>query len=207
MNRPPEGGWDQARFDARYTMRFSADGTRLAVLGPGNLSMWSWETGTLLWNVALDPVDGATPALSRDRVLVVVCDERGRGVTLGSLRMCYDSTATLWDFNGREVRRLDAGQADETIIEQALFNPRGNRVITMARNGATRLWNADGNHIADFGAGVRRAVFASAGNRMASIASSGKAALWETWDDLDAMVAEAARRSKSLRRGAASAPR
>jgi WD40 repeat protein len=200
LNKSPEAGWDQTRFDTGYTMKFSPDGTRLAVLGPANLSMWTWETGTLLWNMTVDPVDGEIPELSRDRVLVTVCDERGRGVTLGSLRKCYDSTARIWDFNGREVRRLDAGQSDETIIEQARFNPRGNRVITIGSDGATRLWDADGNHVADFRTGIRRAAFVPSGLHMASIGTIGKAHLWETWDDLDAMIAEAQRRSKGLQR-------
>ena len=101
LNRPPDGGWDQVRDYAGYAMSFSADGARLAILGPGNLSMWSVSGTKVLWNLPIDP-DGALE-LGPDRVLTVVCDERGRGVTLGSLRRCYDSTARLWDFNGQEI--------------------------------------------------------------------------------------------------------
>jgi hypothetical protein len=42
---------------------------------------------------------------------------------------------------------------------------------------------------------------------MATVATDGKVHLWETWDDLDALVAEAQRRSKRLQRVAADAQR
>jgi WD40 repeat protein len=203
INRPPDGGWETKRFDTGYKVRFTPDATRLVILGPGNLSMWT-RTGKKLWDVAVDAEDDVPPEVSVDRVLVAVCGERGRGASLGSLRMCYDSTATLWDFEGTQVKRLDAGVADENRVHAAAFNPRGNRVVTLDRNGVARLWDAHGNLITALFVNASAVRFDSKGGRLLTVQDSGPVHIWQVWDDLEAMIAEAERRSRRLQAGAPS---
>ena len=194
----PDGGWISRRFDVGYKIRFTPDGKHLVILGPGNLSMWT-RAARKQWDVAVDPLDNALPEASNDRVVVVVCTQRGRGASLGSLRMCYDSTATLWDSAGTMVKRLDTGEAEEVLVESAAFNPRGNRVMTMSRDGATRLWDANGNIITNLTSNASASVFAPRGGRLFTVPKAGTPVhIWQVWDDVGAMIGEADRRSRLL---------
>lgn len=195
LNTAPEGGWPSYRFDTAYRTRFTPDGQGVVIVGPKNLSVWDRQ-GREQWNTDVDPLDFGNLQVAENRILLVVCIERGRGASLGSLRSCYDSRATLWDREGHLIGTLDPGVEEEVLIASAGFNPRGNRIFTVDESGITRLWDADGNLIEQRLGLANAADFDPAGGRLATIGTDGVVQLWSIGDDLDAMIAEAEHRLK-----------
>lgn len=192
LNTPPER-WELSRFDTAYKAIFTINGRGVLIVGPKNMSLWDRQ-GHKVWDRDVDFHDFTLPQLSKDRVLVVQCTDRGRGVSLGSLRMCYNSKVTLWDLNGKPVAVLDPGTEGETLVSQAKFNRRGNRILTVDENGVAILWDAEGNLVEELPFPVKAADFDPSGRRLATVSGDGIIRLWQILDDVDSMISEAERR-------------
>jgi WD40 repeat protein len=197
VNLNPNGGsWDDSlRFDTGYKLRFTANAERLVVAGPRSVSLWDSQ-GHMLWAADIDRVDYTAPDVSSSGILIAQCTERGRGASLGSLRTCYDSKATLWGFDGRVIRTLEPRVAGEVVLRRAAFNPQGNRIVTLSEDGSVRLWDGAGYLIDQLFGEADAVDFDPKGARLATLTEHGRVQLWQVWDDLPAMLAEATDRAR-----------
>jgi WD40 repeat protein len=193
LNQAPEDGWIARRYDTGFRARFSTDGKTILITGPKNLSAWDRQ-GRLRWNVDIDPLDESELLVTADRVLAVVCTERGRGASLGGLVSCYDSRVSLWDLDGAPIGRLNPGGERENLVAAVRFNARGNRIATLDEDGVTRLWDAHGNLIEPLPGLALALDFDATQGRLATLSPAGVVQLWQVWDDLQAMIDEAADR-------------
>lgn len=193
LNQAPEDGWIARRYDTGFRARFSTDGKTILITGPKNLSAWDRQ-GRLRWNVDIDPLDESELLVTADRVLTVVCTERGRGASLGGLVSCYDSRVSLWDLDGAPIGRLNPGGERENLVAAVRFNARGNRIATLDEDGVTRLWDAQGNLIEPLPGLALALDFDATQGRLATLSPAGVVQLWQVWDDLQAMIDEAADR-------------
>ena len=195
INAAPEGGWIGRRFDLAYRVRFTPDGNRVVIVGPRNISVWD-RNGRKQWSVDVDPLDYGDLDVAANSVLLVVCTERGRGLSLGSLSTCFDSRTQLWDLQGKFIGQLDPGAEKVVLVASARFNDRGNRIVTVDESGVTRLWDARGNLIDQLLGLAGAADFDPAGGRLATVSKDGVIQLWWIGDKLEAMIEEAELRLK-----------
>ncbi len=194
LNRSVEGdGWNPYRYDETYKVRFTADGQRILIIGPKNMSLWD-RKGQNLWDIDADMRDFTLPRMSRDQVLTVRCIERGRGASIGTLSHCYNSMAMLQDLNDGHVTKLDPGTEDEAYVAKAVFNPQGNRIVTVNEDGTTRLWDIRGNLMTELFLPVKAVDFDPKGGQFATLSGDGIVRLWRLWDDVESMIAEAEHR-------------
>jgi len=69
------------------------------------------------------------------------------------------------------------------LVNAAAFNPRGNRVVTMKRNGVTWLWDTDSNVVTDFFLTASAIDFDSKGGRLVTVAAGGSLIhIWQVWE-------------------------
>ena len=187
-----KGAFD--RWYKTYSVRFLKDGVHVMITGPRNMSVWD-AAGNPIWNKDVDLLYHEELAVSDEYILAITCTERGRGVTIGSLRQCYNSLAQLWDFEGNIVGSLEPRTVDDDLVEFARFNTQGNRIITAHGDGLLRLWDKEGNLIIEFAGKSAAADFHPDGTNLATIRRDGILQFWEVWVDLDAMMSEAMRRA------------
>src|SRR5262249_8447264 len=123
--------------DRPYGASFSAD-SQYVVTGDGSGMAWLWDTnpGTQrpepkepkkelrghshwVWSAAFSPLKGS-----------------GLLVTSGS----NDGTARVWDLEGRDLFVL-RGHSD--FVGDAVFNPKGDQVLTASQDGTAIIWSVD----------------------------------------------------------------
>jgi WD40 repeat protein len=194
LNKPPdeETEWIGRRYDTAFHARFTKDGQHIVVVGPKNISLWDRE-GKLRWSHDVDPLERSAPQTSPDRVFQVLCTERGRGATIGSLSGCYDTRAHLWDLEGHAKGQLDPGVDAETMVDSIVLTAAGNRIATADDEGVVRVWDSHGNLIERL-PGVPGAVaFAEGADQLFTLDGQGVIRVWATGGDLDSMIETAKR--------------
>jgi WD40 repeat protein len=138
-------------------------------------------------------VKSATSSPDGSRIVTVGCDDLR--TVYHYLSACKVGMARLWNIDGDLLAVLE-GHTD--WVNSATFNANGTLIVTVSDDGTARLWNSDGSFIAvleDHMEPVISASFNPAGTRIVTVSDDGTARLWEAWSDIDAMLAEAGRRT------------
>jgi len=181
-------------FDNKYKVVFVKNEKQLLIANPTNIGLWD-TNGKLHWSVDIDTLDYSEIDVSDNHFLVIACTQRGKGMSVGSLATCYNSLAQLWDFNGNLISSLDSRTEGEDIVEYAKFNFQGNRIITIHKDEAMRLWDNQGNFILKLEGKGASGDFHPDGTRLATVDKSGELKIYEIWSDLESMINEARRRA------------
>jgi WD40 repeat protein len=150
--------------------------------------------GASRWSAALDRVDLAPPVAAGDRILVVVCTERGRGVTIGSTTSCYDSRIDIHGPDGQLRAALSAPGGVETMFRLVDATPDGERIAALSADGRVLLWTGRGDFIGEVSRGANALAFSPDGARLAVGKAGGLVEVHAIWPDIDALVREARRR-------------
>jgi len=160
--------------------------------------MWDRD-GRMRWNHDIDLLDFYIPQISRERILLTQCVERGRGLTRGSQMECYDSRAQLWNLNGEEIKRLSPEAQREVRLLTATFSSSNSHVITVYGGYNTTLWDEDGNPVSEVPFPIQAASFHPDGENAVTISPDGVLRVWPIWKDVGAMLVEAKRRLNRLK--------
>jgi WD40 repeat protein len=187
------GDREALRWDFGYAVRFTRAASGLVVAGPTTMSLRDLD-GASRWSAALDRVDLAPPVAAGDRILVVVCTERGRGVTIGSTTSCYDSRIDIHGPDGQLRAALSAPGGVETMFRLVDATPDGERIAALSADGRVLLWTGRGDFIGEVSRGANALAFSPDGARLAVGKAGGLVEVHAIWPDIDALVREARRR-------------
>lgn len=133
------------------TARFDAAGKRvITAANDGTVRIWDAETGCemLRLDVPEGPVNGAVFSADGHRALAACSDGTARlwdthdGTEIAAFvmdRPVDPGHLTYWDYR---TGRMETNDPQWDLLPRAEFDPTGSRVVTGARDGTARVWNA-----------------------------------------------------------------
>jgi len=93
---------------------------------------------------------------------------------------CFDATTRLWDAESGAELAVMSGHGD--VIETAVFDPGGTRVLTAGGDGTARVWDAEsGIELVVLDADTKwlaSAAFSPDGTRIVTAGMDGTAKIW-----------------------------
>src|SRR5262249_14579762 len=92
-----------------------------------------------------------------------------------------DKTITVWD--QRTWQLVHQLRGDTNVVQDAAFDPDGNRLVTANRDGTARVWDVATGDVVAYLVGhqsaIRAARFSLDGSRIVTASGDGTARLWD----------------------------
>ena len=166
--------------DEVWSAFFSPDGNRIVTASQdGTARIWSID-GQLLHTIDNNNVPVNMAAFSPDGQMVITAGQ--------------DGGARLWLTDGTPFASLE-GHAD--MVNWAAFSADGKLIATASNDGTARLWTMDGKFLASVESHthwVTSTGFSPDGLYLVTASQDGTVRLWSTFENLEAMLAEADQR-------------
>ncbi|WP_041566757.1 WD40 repeat domain-containing protein [Nostoc punctiforme] len=80
----------------------------------------------------------------------------------------------MWDLQGQQLSKFTAHQGS---VRSLSLSPNGQQLATAGEDRTMRLWNLQGERLAEFSANSRNVIFGPDGQRLATVGVDGNAKL------------------------------